>query len=193
MRVEKMDSISNNKPFTYEQKNKATKVVNAITYASIPVVYSLARGLVTEGNVVAKTGAALNTAKGFGLFMAGAALFNKAATSIINNVKPLKDFSEKHQGLTSIGVTLSSILAGNKIFNYGNNAFEEKLNNVLQNSTILKNQTLKKVVGSASDFANNSKVKFLGKTAMLGMGILFIKNIFDLGKMDYKTSKAKQS
>ena len=183
-----MDSIISNKPFIYEQKqkNNTTKVVNALTYASLPVVYSLARGLVTDGNVAAKTGAALNTAKGFGLFMAGAALFNKAATSIINNVKPLKDFSEKHQGLTSIGVMLGSIVAGNKVF-------EEKLNNVLQNSNILKNQTLKKVVERASDFANNSKVKFLGTTAMLGMGVLFVKNIFDLGKMDYKLSKTKQS
>jgi len=190
-----MESIISNKPFIYEQKqkNNTTKVVNALTYASLPVVYSLARGLVTDGNVAAKTGAALNTAKGFGLFMAGAALFNKAATSIINNVKPLKDFSEKHQGLTSIGVMLGSIVAGNKVFNYGNKVFEEKLNNVLQNSNILKNQTLKKVVERASDFANNSKVKFLGTTAMLGMGVLFVKNIFDLGKMDYKLSKTKQS
>lgn len=196
-----MEAVSSNKPYIYEQKNKkdTARIITGIACASIPVVHSLASGIITDGNVAAKTGAALSTAKWWGFFLVGAKLFNKAATSIINNVKPLKSFSEDHPGLTSIGIMLGSVKAGRSAAHYGNKAltkllgnktFKDKVDEILQKSSILKNETLGKVVNSVSNFAKG-KGRFLGPVALLGLGVLFIKDLFTLGKMDYQISKTK--
>ena len=196
-----MEAISSNKPSIYEQRNKkdTTKTITGIACASIPIADSLVKGVVYGGNVAGKATIALGTAKNWGLFIAGTALFNKAANSIINNVKPLRNFSEDHPWATSIGVLFSSVSMGSAVEYYGNKVltkilgnktFEEKLYNPLKNSSILQNKTLEKVVGRVSDFANG-KGRLLGPVAMLGLGVLFIKDLFNLGKMDYQISKTK--
>ena len=201
---EKMDSISNNKPFIYEQKQKKdpTRILTAIAGTGIPVIHSLANGMTANGNAAVKTTVALGTAKGWGLFIAGSMLFNKVATSIINNVKPLKDFSENHPGLTSIGIIIGGIKAGSATVHYGNKAitnllgnkpFEEKVNEILQKSSILKNKTIGNISTGLGNFAKSSTGKFLGKTALIGAGLLFFKSIFDLGKIEHKIAKAKES
>lgn len=200
-----MDAINSNKPFIQnnnEHRKNNMRVLTGIVGAGIPIAYSLASGIATNGNAAVKATSALGTAKGWGLFIAGAALFNKAATSVINNIKPLKDFSENHPGLTSIGLIIAGVKAGGAAVEYGNKAitkllgnksFEEKVHELLQKSSIFKNKTLENVAASLGNFANSTKGQFIGKAALIGMSVLFIKSIFDLGKMDYKASKAKQS
>ncbi|HBG49267.1 MAG TPA: hypothetical protein DDW90_07160 [Cyanobacteria bacterium UBA9971] len=203
-----MESIISNKPnisvnFGSSEHKKQKNNILPATAATVGIAgaFGLVDGMATQGNLAAKTGVALNSAKNVGFFLAGAALCNKVANTIINKVPFLKNFKEDHPGLTSIGIIIAEIVAGNKVQHYGNKVLTkllkkqpiEKLNEVLQKSTILTNNNAETVVKKINIFATNSKVRFLGKAAMLGMGVLFVKNIFDLGKMDYKLSKTKQS
>lgn len=185
-----------------EYNNDPSRGISGFIATSIPVVHSIAKGVATEGSAAAKTTVALNTAKNWGLFIAGASLFNKIATSVINKVKPLKEFAEDHPGTTSIGLIVSSVAAGEAVVHYGNKLitklFKEnpmqKLHEKLTKSTLLNNNFVeKKAIPFLSRLTEGPKTKFAGKIAFFGLGVLIGKNLFDLIKIDHNISKNKEN
>lgn len=185
-----------------EYTNDNTRTVTNIIGTAIPIISSLACGITAKGNTADKTRAALIAGKQWGLFIAGAYLLNKAVIQIIKNVNPIKDFTDNHPGLTIAGIIIGCFEAGKAAIHYGdkaltklldNKSIDERLTKFLQKSSMLKNKTLEKTINKLENFANSPKGEYAGIAAITGLGVLIVKNFYDLFKVDYKISKTKEN
>ena len=197
---DRIDLASKRKAYR-EYTNDPSRIITGIVGAGIPIVHSLACGIAAKGSTAVKANAALNTAKDWGLVIAGFALYNKVVKSILNSTQPTKKFTEDHPGATSLGIILSGATVANAAVRYGNKAlaglFGKNSNQTaetkLADSAIIKNKTLGKIITNVENFAKSRKGTLISKFAIMGTIVLVVKNLFDLGKIDNRIAGTKEN
>lgn len=182
--------------------NDPTKVVAGVVCASIPFVHSIAKGVEAAGTTAQKTGVALKTAKNWGIFIVGAALFTKAAEFLINDDKTAKNFTKNHPSLALSGLLVSAVAVGNAAIHYGdklltklfdNKNVDEKITESLEKSSAMRNETYKKVIDRMAEFSNSKAGGYAKQAALIGTAILAIKPFMDFAKLSSDIRENKRN
>lgn len=189
--------------FVTSPTRKATHAVGTM----IPYVDSFLRGAATPGSFSTKTLTGLDTGKDWGVFILATKAYNKGIEKIISKSPKAREFTENHPALTFTGMLVTSVMFGRAAINLVNQGinkalklnpaegetlitaldrkFGERLNNTL-GAQMIQNKIFKPI----EEFAKKPIANRLLNVAAIGLGLLIIKNIYDVYKMKKNADKS---